>query len=119
MPLPALSEQPLLPVAESGGLVTQEGRPALWGNGRGRGLLLRGGERLQPNPNAVKRLNNDAAVKAVCWRQQFGSAQVSPPAVLSGFYKLNNLPDAQEKGLFLFWAHDLAYFVHWIVATKE
>lgn len=69
--------------------------------------------------NSVKRLNNDAVVKAVYWRQQFGSVQVVPAAVLSGVYKLHNLRDAQEKGLCLFWAHDLDRLVQWITATGE
>ncbi len=48
---------------------------------------------------SIKRLNNDAAVKAVSWRTDLGAANVVPPAVLSGVYKLRNLIDAQEKGL--------------------
>ena len=68
--------------------------------------------------NSVKRLNNDAAVKAVHWRREFGEAQVVPTAVLSGVYKLHNLMDAQQKGLYLFWAHDLSRLIHWISATK-
>jgi hypothetical protein len=68
--------------------------------------------------NSVKRLNNDAAVKAVYWRRGFGEAQVMPTAVLSGVYKLHNLMDAQQKGLHLFWAHDLSRLIHWILATK-
>ena len=40
--------------------------------------------------------------------KKFGSAQVSPTAFLGGFYKLDNLLDAPEKRLCLFWAHDLA-----------
>src|SRR5207249_1486058 len=36
--------------------------------------------------NSVKRLNNDAAVKAVAWRHDFGATQIVPAAVLSGVY---------------------------------
>ena len=41
--------------------------------------------------NSVKRLNNDAAVKASSWKTDFGLRQVVPSAVLSGVYKLHNL----------------------------
>ena len=64
--------------------------------------------------NSVKRLNNDAAVKAGSWREDFGRRQVVPTAVLSGVYKLHNLVDAQDRGLTLFWAHDLAPLTRWI-----
>jgi hypothetical protein len=67
--------------------------------------------------NSIKRLNNDAAVKAVVWRGALGSANVVPTAVLSGVYKLKNLIDAQDRGLTLFWAHDLAKLTDWIAET--
>ncbi len=69
--------------------------------------------------NSVKRLNNDAAVKATSWKTDFGLRQVVPSAVLSGVYKLHNLRDAQERGLALFWAHDLAPLTEWITRTKR
>ena len=69
--------------------------------------------------NSVKRLNNDAAVKAVSWKTDFGRRQVVPSVVLSGVYKLHNPRDAQDRGLTLFWAHDLAQLTGWISKTKE
>jgi hypothetical protein len=57
--------------------------------------------------NSIKRLNNDAAVKASDWRRDFGERQVVSAAVLSGVFKLRNLEDAQAQGLTLFWAHEL------------
>lgn len=68
--------------------------------------------------NSVKRLNNDAAVKAVTWRRDFGLRQVVPTAVLSGVYNLHNLVDAQERGLSLFWSHDLKRLTDWIGIGK-
>jgi hypothetical protein len=68
--------------------------------------------------NSVKRLNNDAAIKAEVWRRDFGATQVVPSAVLSGVYKLHNLEDAQRRGLALFWAHDICRLVEWISKTK-
>jgi hypothetical protein len=68
--------------------------------------------------NSVKRLNNDAAVKAASWKLDFGLRQVVPSAVLSGVYKLHNLLDAQSRGLTIFWAHDLKPLTDWIVSTK-
>ena len=69
--------------------------------------------------NSVKRLNNDAAVKAVSWKRDFGLRQVVPSAVLGGVYNLHNLLDAQDRGLSLFWAHDLAPLTAWIAQTKS
>ena len=68
--------------------------------------------------NSVKRLNNDAAIKAASWKVDFGLRQVVPTAMLSGVYKLHNLIDAQERGLTIFWAHDLQAMTDWIAATK-
>ena len=68
--------------------------------------------------NSVKRLNNDAAVKAVSWKEDFGRRQVVPTALLSGVYKLHNLEDAQDRGLTIFWAHNLTALVDWIDKTK-
>ncbi len=67
--------------------------------------------------NSVKRLNNDAAVKAEVWRSDFGSLQVVAGAVLSGVYALGNLKEAQGRGLTIFWAHDLQALVDWIHST--
>jgi hypothetical protein len=68
--------------------------------------------------NSVKRLNNDAAVKAASWKLDFGLRQVVPAAVLSGVYKLHNLLDAQDRGLTIFWAHDLVPLTTWIERTR-
>ena len=58
--------------------------------------------------NSVKRINNDAAAKAVEWIRLFGTNQVVPAAVIGGVFKVPNLIQAQRAGLALFWAHDLA-----------
>lgn len=67
--------------------------------------------------NSIKRLNNDAAVKAETWTKDFGTRNIVPAAVLSGVYKLRHLSDAQQRGLALFWAHDLQALVSWIEQT--
>jgi hypothetical protein len=70
--------------------------------------------------NSVKRLNNDAAVKAGVWIDQFGTLGVVPTAVLSGVFKRHNLEQAQSRGLTLFWAHDLlGPFVAFLAATRR
>lgn len=69
--------------------------------------------------NSVKRLNNDAAIKAENWRSDFGTLQVVTAAVLSGVYNIHNLEDAQNRGLTLFWAHDLDSMVEWLLSTKS
>jgi hypothetical protein len=68
--------------------------------------------------NSIKRLNNDAAVKAEYWLKQFGQAQVVPAAVLSGVFKVLNLEQSQQRGLALFWAHDLERLGEFIDSTR-
>lgn len=68
--------------------------------------------------NSVKRLNNDAAVKATRWIEEFGTAQTVPAAVLSGVFKRHNLEAAQGVGLYVFWAHDLSELVDFVVGTR-
>ena len=68
--------------------------------------------------NSVKRLNNDAAVKAEYWIKQFGMAQVVPAAALAGVFKVLNLEQAQTRGLSLFWSHDLEKLGAFIESTK-
>jgi hypothetical protein len=67
--------------------------------------------------NSIKRLNNDAAVKAETWTKDFGTRNIVPAAVIGGVYKLRHLSDAQQRGLALFWAHDLQALVSWIEQT--
>lgn len=69
--------------------------------------------------NSLKRLNNDAAVKAQTWRRDFGVHQVVPTTVLSGVYDLNNLLDAQTRGLTIFWAHDLEPLTEFLKSTDN
>lgn len=68
--------------------------------------------------NSVKRLNNDAVVKAGIWIGQFGTAQTVPAAMLSGVFKRHNLEQAQDLGLTLFWAYALETFIEWIESTR-
>ena len=68
--------------------------------------------------NSVKRVNNDAAVKAEYWLKVFGTSQVVPAAVLSGVFKVMNLAQAQERGLALFWSHDLDKLGAFIETTR-
>ena len=68
--------------------------------------------------NSVKRLNNDAAVKAKAWIEQFGTRQTIPTAVLSDVFKKHNLVHAQKDGLAIFWAHNLSPLGDFITSTK-
>ncbi len=68
--------------------------------------------------NSIKRINNDAAVKAVRWINEFGTQGVVPAAVLSGVYKLSHLVSGQANGLTLIWAHDLGALIDWIETTR-
>jgi hypothetical protein len=68
--------------------------------------------------NSVKRINNDAAAKALDWLKTFGTNQVVPTAVISGVFKVSNLMQAQEAGLTLFWAHDLKKLGQFIASIE-
>lgn len=99
---------------------------SLLGNRKGDIIVRLWDQRLMPieckvsnsSTNSVKRLNNDAAVKASVWKVDFGLRQVVPSAMLGGVYKLHNLLDAQSRGLTIFWAHDLKSLTDWITSTK-
>lgn len=69
--------------------------------------------------NSIKRLNNDAAVKAEQWIKEFGTAQTVPAAVLSGVFKVKNLLQAQQQGLTIWWAHDLGELIRFIESTRD
>jgi len=68
--------------------------------------------------NSVKRLNNDAAVKARAWIDQFGSRGAVPAAVLAGVFKVHNLEAAQRDGLAIFWAHELGELTKFVQAAQ-
>lgn len=68
--------------------------------------------------NSVKRLNNDAAVKAKTWIEEFGTSTAVPAAMLSGVFKVHNLVSAQGDGLVLFWAHNLDAMIEFIEKTR-
>lgn len=69
--------------------------------------------------NSVKRLNNDAAVKAGVWIDEFGTAQTVPAGMLAGVFKRHNLEQAQDRGLTLWWSHDLNEMLNWIERTRS
>ena len=69
--------------------------------------------------NSIKRLNNDAAVKAKRWIELFGTSNAVPAAVLGGVFKLRNLQSAQNANLTIFWAHNLDAMVEFIDSTKS
>lgn len=68
--------------------------------------------------NSVKRLNNDAAAKAVTWLAKFGTDNIVPAAVLAGVFKMHNLKSAQDDGLALLWAHNLEALTDYIESTR-
>jgi hypothetical protein len=68
--------------------------------------------------NSIKRINNDAAVKAGLWLHEFGARQIVPVAVLSGVFDVGNLVRAQEGSLTLFWSHRLDQMREFIESTK-
>lgn len=68
--------------------------------------------------NSYKRINNDAAAKAETWLGELGSVNCVPTAVMSGVFAIANLQYAQDKGLTLFWAHDLGEMKTFIEATR-
>ncbi|HYK03192.1 MAG TPA: XamI family restriction endonuclease [Thermoanaerobaculia bacterium] len=69
--------------------------------------------------NSIKRLNNDAAVKAQEWLKKLGENGVVPAAVVSGAFKLRHLQKAQNEGLTIFWGHNLPALIQWIEDTRS
>lgn len=57
--------------------------------------------------NSVKRLNRETAGKAESWRTNYGRWVITV-AVLSGVFKVSNLIDAQDAGVYIVFDHDLA-----------
>jgi hypothetical protein len=51
--------------------------------------------------------------------EPFGTMQVVPAAMLAGVYKLRNLVQSQQRGLALFWSHDLAQLGAFIAAARS
>ena len=68
--------------------------------------------------NSIKRLNNDAAVKAVEWKRDFGERNVAPAALLAGVYTLRSLESAQDHGLLIFWSHNLQALTDYIEGSR-
>jgi hypothetical protein len=64
--------------------------------------------------NSVKRIKNDAAVKARLWIQEFGDRLIVPAAVIAGVYHPPNLLSAQHDGLTIWWSHDIDQMITWI-----
>jgi len=69
--------------------------------------------------NSVKRVNNDAAVKAKTWIAEFGRLGVVPVAVISGVFRMHNLMSAQDDGLTIIWTHNLAALAAFIQSTRS
>ncbi|MDT7858235.1 XamI family restriction endonuclease [Rubrivirga sp. S365] len=67
--------------------------------------------------NSYKRLNREAAGKALVWSSVLGD-QFAPASVLSGVYAMPSLQQAQNRGLSLFWAHDLPALTRWVEGTR-
>ena len=64
--------------------------------------------------NSKKRLLNDTAAKAKSYHDAAGKNNVINVALLSGVFKVADLAQAQDAGLYLVWAHDPDEFVAWI-----
>jgi hypothetical protein len=64
--------------------------------------------------NSIKRIKNDAAVKAKRWIEEFGELLIVPAAVIAGVYHPPNLLSAQREGLTIWWSHDIAQMISWI-----
>ncbi|MET3944661.1 Holliday junction resolvase [Corynebacterium mucifaciens] len=67
--------------------------------------------------NSYKRLNAEAAQKAVRWVKDFGEVGIVPAAVLSGVFNTRNLKSAQNDQLTIFWAHSLDELTNFINLT--
>lgn len=68
--------------------------------------------------NSIKRLTNDAAVKARVWLEDFGRTNIVASAMMAGVFGMKHLRDSQERGLTLFWSHSLGEMMTFIESTK-
>jgi hypothetical protein len=68
--------------------------------------------------NSVKRIKNDAAVKAKLWIQEFGDRLIVPAAVIAGVFHPPNLLSAQDDGLTIWWSHHIDQMISWIARTR-
>ena len=69
--------------------------------------------------NSVKRIKNDAAVKAKVWISEFGTKSIVPAAVIAGVFHPPMLLSAQNDGLTIWWSHDLDQMISWIQRTAQ
>lgn len=67
--------------------------------------------------NSVKRIKNDAAVKAKLWIQEFGTQLIVPAAVIAGVLGAQTLLSAQADGLTIWWSHDIDQLIDWASRT--
>jgi hypothetical protein len=68
--------------------------------------------------NSTKRLLNDTAAKARHYQEEGGKNIISV-ALLSGVFKLSDLVAAQNRGLYLVWAHEMDGFIEWIKSQSQ
>ena len=68
--------------------------------------------------NSIKRLTNDAAVKARVWLEDFGRTNIVASAMMAGVFGMKHLKDSQERGLTLFWSHSLGEMMTFIESTR-
>jgi len=71
--------------------------------------------------NSTKRIG-EASAKAREWTDSFGVLSIVPSAVIAGVYNIRNLAVAQERGLTIWWSHDIASMnigamIRWINST--
>ena len=64
--------------------------------------------------NSRKRLNMEAAAKAERWLKGFGDQLIVPTAVISGVFKREYVENAQQRGLTIFWSHNLEALTTWL-----
>lgn len=69
--------------------------------------------------NSRKRLNMEAAAKAERWIRAFGDQLIVPTAVIGGVFKCEYLEDAQNRGLTIYWAHNLKALTDWLGGIRK
>lgn len=69
--------------------------------------------------NSRKRLNMEAAAKAERWITAYGKQMIVPAAVIGGVFKCQYLEDAQNRGLTIYWAHDLKQLTAWLDRVRS
>lgn len=69
--------------------------------------------------NSYKRLNHETIDKVVKWRTKFGENGIVGGCVLQGVFAVDNLENAQNMGVSIFWSSHLESLTEYVLSTRQ